>query len=410
MSSVRSQGFIRQIKNLVNSTFPSEELETRARDLINVLKDNVEYDGPPWTRSGNCSIKLSDILEAMIYHAFGCGGEAGRRYTVCAICACHHGGTPNNVEDHILSQLRDLATVWLSHLLFMFKVKGSHTKQQNDTPSVIATPILDDTTTELTQGAPKSRSEKFKLQLLKRDDYRCVVSGAPDISFPDYPEDRVHEVVFTQACHIIQPAIADFDPPESANKKSYLSALTTFDILRNYASVPIANIADFQETIHDPSNGITMNFDAHRGFDNFAWCLKATEVPNKYNVVYYRGPHGLHTRPSEITFSDHSAEIDSTEEKASSLLKRQCTRASASGPRQGISLPNPLYLRIHAAIAGILHMSGVGRFIDEVLRKHHNTSGSEATFTGDDFLDLVTTVNLRESVANMAIREVAPVA
>ncbi|KAL6300640.1 hypothetical protein BKA93DRAFT_511312 [Sparassis latifolia] len=166
---------------------------------------------------------------------------------------------------------------------------------------------------------------------MKRDGYRCVVSGAPDITFPDYPEDRIHEVVFTQACHIIRRAVAEFDPPESANKESYLSALTTFDILRNYASVPIANIADFHEALDDPSNGITMNFAAHQGFDTFAWCLKATEVPNKYNVVYYRGPHGLHGKPSEIAFSDHSTEFESPEEEASPPLRRQRTRASASG-------------------------------------------------------------------------------
>ena len=53
-----------------------------------------------------------------------------------------------------------------------------------------------------------------------------------------------------------------------------------------------------------------------------------------------------------VTFEDHSGDFI-----AGSSRKR----------RRSIPLPNPHYLAIHAAIAGVLHMSGAGRFFDELL-------------------------------------------
>ena len=40
-----------------------------------------------------------------------------------------------------------------------------------------------------------------------------------------------------------------------------------------------------------------------------------------------------------------------------------------------IPLPNPRYLAIHAAIAGILHTSTAGKFIDELLDQYKDVEG-----------------------------------
>jgi hypothetical protein len=58
----------------------------------------------------------------------------------------------------------------------------------------------------------------------------------------------------------------------------YLSALTTFDILRNYADLPIKSIEDIVDVIDDPTNGLALEANAHNGFDRFRWSLKETEV------------------------------------------------------------------------------------------------------------------------------------
>jgi hypothetical protein len=58
----------------------------------------------------------------------------------------------------------------------------------------------------------------------------------------------------------------------------YRSALTTFDILRHYAAMPIKDIEDIASIIDDVSNGTTLQSDVHIVFDNFKWSLRETEV------------------------------------------------------------------------------------------------------------------------------------
>jgi hypothetical protein len=43
---------------------------------------------------------------------------------------------------------------------------------------------------------------------------------------------------------------------------------------------------------------------------------------------------------------------------------------------RSISLPDPEFIRIHAAITGILNMSGAGKFFDELLDKYRDCGGS----------------------------------
>jgi hypothetical protein len=58
---------------------------------------------------------------------------------------------------------------------------------------------------------------------------------------------------------------------------------------------------------------------------------------------------------NRVTFVDHSNDFSS-----GSSRKRNRT----------FDLPNPQYIAIHAAIAGVLDMSGAGRFLDELLDKY----------------------------------------
>jgi len=73
-------------------------------------------------------------------------------------------------------------------------------------------------------------------------------------------------------------------------------------------------------------------------------------------------PIGLLRKPGDncITFRDHSNDFNS-----GSTRKRNRT----------VALPNPHYIGIHAAIAGVLNMSGAGRFFDELLDKYKDDEG-----------------------------------
>ena len=57
-----------------------------------------------------------------------------------------------------------------------------------------------------------------------------------------------------------------------------MSATTTFDIFVNYTRFPIEMVEDLENHLDDPSNGISLENDAHDAFDMFDWCLKATGV------------------------------------------------------------------------------------------------------------------------------------
>ena len=55
-----------------------------------------------------------------------------------------------------------------------------------------------------------------------------------------------------------------------------MSAMTTFDILANYTRLPMTTFEDLQDHLDDPSNGMMLEIQAHKAYDDFFWCLKPT--------------------------------------------------------------------------------------------------------------------------------------
>lgn len=64
-----------------------------------------------------------------------------------------------------------------------------------------------------------------------------------------------------------------------------------------------------------------------------------------------------------VTFRDRSNDFPAQPEAGSHSTRKR------SRP---LSVPNPDYIAIHAAIAGILNMSGAGKFFDELLDKYQD--------------------------------------
>ena len=95
--------------------------------------------------------------------------------------------------------------------------------------------------------------------------------------------------------------------------------------------------------------------------------------------------HGLigMDRTKEIELKDHSGEFQL--EKESSSRKRPWS----------LALPNPHYLAIHAGIAGVLHMSGAGKFLDELLERFGGGDGSLPIHSWEE-LDRAVEVNYVE--------------
>jgi len=78
---------------------------------------------------------------------------------------------------------------------------------------------------------------------------------------------------------------------------------------------------------------------------------KITPVVENNKYLWSSLPNGLDWLNNPLVFKDESGKF----------IEGSCERSRV------LELPNPTFIRIHAAIAGILHMSGAGRFFDELL-------------------------------------------
>jgi hypothetical protein len=121
--------------------------------------------------------------------------------------------------------------------------------------------------------------------------------------------------------------------------------------------------------------------------------LKVTnQTVNAYKLkIYSYGKSGLGlfglTRDGIkiIKFTDHSMEFQPSK-----------VHGSRKRPRE-ISLPNPKFLAIHAAIAGILHTSGAGEFLDELFEKYR-LDEIDGPVTWENFEDCVKLTEIRETL------------
>jgi hypothetical protein len=95
------------------------------------------------------------------------------------------------------------------------------------------------------------------------------------------------------------------------------------------------------------------------------------EVENKYTIKLYGSVHGIDMGEDdvrEVEFKDHSGEFTNSTAESSTRRKRA----------REIDLPEQCYINIHAAITGVLHMSGAGKFLDELLDKFGRPPASPA--------------------------------
>jgi len=113
--STRSEEFMNDVKGIIDCVKPLKELMIRAEKLVEKLSDSEEFNKLP-RGSPQTNLKLDRVLTAMLFHAYDCGGEGGKRYTASAICACG-----SNDDDTTLRYLQSLGTTWVSHLLFVCK-------------------------------------------------------------------------------------------------------------------------------------------------------------------------------------------------------------------------------------------------------------------------------------------------
>jgi len=159
-----------------------------------------------------------------------------------------------------------------------------------------------------------------------------MVTGSWARGYSGAPRDAVTAV--TQAVHIVPFSLGHFRENERA------SIAATWDAIYRMFPDLRSRINFGANDINDTRNVMTMDRDLHANFGEFHFCFLATERPNRYRIKRYRvTPASAFLLPEYVELTTHSG----------------------SDP-----LPSPELLRLHAAVAQVLHASGLARFIDDV--------------------------------------------
>lgn len=124
--------------------------------------------------------------------------------------------------------------------------------------------------------------------------------------------------------------------PQSESKKRVFCILDIF-------SPGISQLLDMSK-IDSPINALTLTQEYHRVFGEFQICFEQTRTPHEYV-------------------------IDSTEQRNSIWRDPlfPVTRTLRSSCRD-VDLPDPRLLSVHGAIAHIMHLSGVAKYIEKILQ------------------------------------------
>ncbi|WEW58396.1 hypothetical protein PRK78_003864 [Emydomyces testavorans] len=190
----------------------------------------------------------------------------------------------------------------------------------------------------------KSPSRNSKIQLkelcLRRDNFRCMATGVIEES--SGIESSASDIFGpTELAHIIPFSIAQWDNKQKDHKVSQIWAT----LLKCFP-----NIALRPSDINQPSNLMTLFSLAHKAFGEFSLAFEPTDETDKYKILTFsrnrRTALDLHLPPPNA----HGERIVKFETHAD------------------VELPSRQLLQTHAALAKILHTSGMAEYIDEIMR------------------------------------------
>ncbi|KAF8245536.1 hypothetical protein K440DRAFT_646148 [Wilcoxina mikolae CBS 423.85] len=184
------------------------------------------------------------------------------------------------------------------------------------------------------------QQEKLRNQLLIRDNSRCVLTQlVDDHSVPNDSDLETHPL---QAAHILPFSLGCFTENERYDAARIWEALR-----RVFPSLMTLT----PENINDPSNALMMCDTLHTVFGQFRFCLEPLEADDSsYKIVKLRKFPNLYSPrlPPDgiVRFVNHSNPFSNY-----------------------IPLPNKKYLEAHAAVAKILHATGLAESLDKALRE-----------------------------------------
>ncbi|KAF6760411.1 hypothetical protein DFP72DRAFT_882143 [Ephemerocybe angulata] len=288
------------------------------------------------------TIELDKVLHAFIDQASNAGGDKSQRYISASIIACSStpeivGAVPQDPE--FLARLRELALVWLTHVICPFFFPTARDPKQHRLAEAR------DSSFESYFEA-RTHGRVLKAQLFLRDGYQCIVSGVDDWESPrPNPECRGRPELET--CLILPRALGEVEESLS-DDTNIQSAKVTFDILKAFTRIPEEMTAEeLSRLLEGPENTFLLETANIVPFDGFTWGFEQLEN-HTYHIRKFQAHSPLNGAKlnEPRTFTDHSRAFNEE--------------------HPPIPLPNPIFFAVHFSVLKVAHSCGAWFFFREI--------------------------------------------
>lgn len=217
---------------------------------------------------------------------------------------------------------------------------------------VTPSPFLDGNKVEemaAAMGEPATRSaqQQLKENCLERDNFQCMLTGITDISAPKHGRSIVGYSGRTIPSHIIPFSLGCWDN----NEENQEIARIWTTLRRCFPCLMLQ-----PKHINNSANLMTLSQEAHSSFGAFELAFDPTGEPNEYEI---------------FTFPGYPTILDLHMPQPNMYGKRIIKFTSYSDAE----LPSSVVLQIHATLSKILHASGMGKHIDDVMRERDRIRG-----------------------------------
>ncbi|KAK2754679.1 hypothetical protein FQN54_006812 [Arachnomyces sp. PD_36] len=192
---------------------------------------------------------------------------------------------------------------------------------------------------------PETRDSKFRAACLRRDNYRCVVTGHIDGERWEElgePEDVMHADL--EASHIIPFSTATWNDSSASITKDVSNFWET--LFRCFPRVRSAGMR--VKEINHPFNGITLLDSIHKQFGKFRLAFVATDEKHVYSLKVYK------------FFASNCLNV---------LPRDRLVKFQAASDAEDISLPCPDLLDCHYRLAEVLNASGMARTLEDKINQ-----------------------------------------
>ncbi|KAH9846648.1 hypothetical protein C2E23DRAFT_890637 [Lenzites betulinus] len=417
-----------QVQALIDDPALSDEaLYEQAQKHVSILKrpEFRSHNVPAWVSRLKNHPDVSffgeytteKVFRAMWTAADALKLHAGKRYVSAAACVCASGAVKADeaaggsessrdaaVDERVARALEGLATTWVAYLLWPFRSMPSE-RTTDDYWEFAPTPDEDETeptpsavVAGLRRDRPISRRD-LEDMVERRDNCTCVLTGAHNDHTPKalflFPAAESSLAAPLEVAHIFKRSVVVIEPDDGENVRA--SKMATFDILKHYCELE-GDIEQLTLSVDEPQNALLLEKNAHASFDCLKWCLCPTENPNEYEIRQMPMCAGVEPlQTGHVTFVDHSPHVDVPGRTGKRLHDTL-----------GVDVPSPQLLRLHAALAHVMHLIDAETILGTTEPDDWFESPVRIANYGADFIEMVVDNGMDEFPRSIARLPVVP--